>query len=161
MSTNTCSRCRPSTALSGCAVGPLLLMPRWRLPAGVPSEPSTRLSQFAAHLLRKNRGAARAMPPPGLSDASALRSAFVALARLLRPALEGAHGPLPPFPAGAYFLAVRASWRHASSSLVLLDCGSMRRSSHWAFSPFLPLSCPGTERVTTELASYAPGNGEG
>ncbi|KAK9841055.1 hypothetical protein WJX81_008302 [Elliptochloris bilobata] len=71
---------------------------------GVPSEPSTRLSQFVAHLLRKNRGALRAMPPPGLSDPLALRSAFVALTRLLRPALEGAHGPLPPFPAGSHFL---------------------------------------------------------
>ncbi len=70
----------------------------------MPSEPSTRLTQFVAHLLRKNRGAGRVRPPPGLSDASALRSAFVALLRLLRPALEGCHGPLPPFPAGAFFL---------------------------------------------------------
>lgn len=131
---NLSSCCQPSTALSHCAVEALPVTPMCRLAAGVPSEPSTRLSQFAAHLLRKNRGAARAMPPPGLSDASALRGAFVALARLLRPALEGAHGPLPPFPAGAYFLAVRALGRHARGG------------------PCLPLSLPAHFRPG--LAAY-------
>jgi len=77
------------------------------LNAGVASEPSMRLTQLLAHLLRKNRGAQRARPPPGLSEPAVLRAAFVALLRLLRPALQGRHGPLAPFPAGALFLAVR------------------------------------------------------
>ena len=70
-----------------------------------------RLTQLLAHLLRKNRGAQRARPPPGLSEPAVLRAAFVALLRLLRPALQGRHGPLAPFPAGALFLAVRPPCR--------------------------------------------------
>jgi hypothetical protein len=62
---------------------------------------------FLRFLLQKNRGALRDIPPPGLSDATVLMSAFFALLRLLQPALKTAHqgrGPLAAFPA-AHILA--------------------------------------------------------
>ena len=57
---------------------------------------------FLRFLLQKNRGALRDIPPPGLSDATVLMSAFFALLRLLQPALKAAgqgQGPLAAFPA--------------------------------------------------------------
>ena len=76
----------------------------------------TRLGAFVAHLLRRNRAALRTLPPPGLSDPSALVSAFWGLLALAAPALRrqaaqaGDAGeragpdPLSWFPAGALFL---------------------------------------------------------
>jgi hypothetical protein len=46
------------------------------------------------------------MPPPGLSPASVLVSAFWQLLRALRPALDGRAAGLAAFPAGAMFLQV-------------------------------------------------------
>lgn len=62
------------------------------------------------HLVRKNRGATRNLPPPGLSDNTVLVSAFFLLLRVLRPYLEGEQGPrdgsLSTFPASLMFLQV-------------------------------------------------------
>ena len=70
---------------------------------------SNCLTEFLRHLLRKNRGAGRNLPPPGLSDPSVMATVFTQLLRLLRPYFEGraACGP-PAFPAGQLVAQVRA-----------------------------------------------------
>ena len=73
--------------------------------------PANHLADFTLHLWRRNRGATRNMPPPGLSPNAVLVSAFWQLLRLLRPALEGRPvvegASLAAFPAGAMFLQVQ------------------------------------------------------
>jgi len=66
-----------------------------------------RLTELVQYLVRKNRGASRNMPPPGLSDNSVLVSAFFTLLRILRPYLEGRSPGLSTFPAGLMFLQAR------------------------------------------------------
>ena len=61
------------------------------------------------YLVRKNKGADRNIPPPGLSDPSVMSSAFFLLLQLLQPYMEGRpghEGSLSSFPAGAMFLGV-------------------------------------------------------
>ena len=61
------------------------------------------------YLVRKNKGADRNIPPPGLSDPSVMSSAFILLLQLLQPYMEGRpghEGSLSSFPAGAMFLGV-------------------------------------------------------
>ena len=66
--------------------------------------PSTRLDAFLAAVARRNRGAMRTVPPPGLSDPSALVSLFHAGLALAAPALRDAEhggGPLAAVAVGA------------------------------------------------------------
>lgn len=77
--------------------------------AGARQDVPNRLTELVQHLVRKNRGTNRNVPPPGLSDSSVLVSAFFMLLRVLRPYLEGCtsgDGGLSTFPAGAMFLQV-------------------------------------------------------
>ncbi len=77
--------------------------------AGGRQDVPNRLTELVQHLVRKNRGANRNVPPPGLSDNSVLVSAFFMLLRTLRPYLEGRaghDGGLSTFPAGLMFLQV-------------------------------------------------------
>ena len=72
------------------------------------ARPSSRLDELLAAVARRNRGARRALPPPGLSDPATLVSLFLAGGALAAPALEaaerGAGSPLDPFPAGPLWL---------------------------------------------------------
>jgi hypothetical protein len=89
---------------------PLELMPGvLRGVAGSCADVPNRLTEFMQHLVRKNRGATRNLPPPGLSDNTVLVSSFFVLLRILRPYLEGEQGThcsLSNFPAGLMFLQV-------------------------------------------------------
>lgn len=75
--------------------------------AGGREDVPNRLTELVQYLVRKNRGASRNMPPPGLSDNSVLVSAFFTLLRILRPYLEGRSPGLSTFPAGLMFLQAR------------------------------------------------------
>lgn len=78
--------------------------------AGSQIEPAKQLTEFLVYLVRKNKGADRNIPPPGLSDPSVMTSAFFLLLSLLQPYMEGRpehEGSLSSFPAGAMFLGVR------------------------------------------------------
>lgn len=88
--------------------------------AGSQMEPAKQLTEFVVYLVRKNKGADRNIPPPGLSDPSVMSSAFFLLLSLLQPYMEGRpglEGSLASFPAGAMFLGVRA--------LILVVSGSL------------------------------------
>ena len=77
--------------------------------AGSHVEPAKQLTEFVVYLVRKNKGANRNIPPPGLSDPSVMSSAFFLLLSLLQPYMEGKpghEGGLSSFPAGAMFLGV-------------------------------------------------------
>ena len=77
--------------------------------AGSQIEPAKQLTEFVVYLVRKNKGADRNIPPPGLSDPSVMSSAFFLLLQLLQPYMEGRaghEGSLSSFPAGAMFLGV-------------------------------------------------------
>ena len=66
--------------------------------------PSTRLDAFLTAVARRNRGAMRTVPPPGMSDPSALVSLFHAGLALAAPALRDAEhggGPLAAVAVGA------------------------------------------------------------
>ena len=79
--------------------------------AGSQIEPAKQLTEFVVYLVRKNKGADRNIPPPGLSDPSVMSSAFFLLLQLLQPYMEGRpghEGSLSSFPAGAMFLGVRS-----------------------------------------------------
>jgi hypothetical protein len=92
-----------------------------------------QVAVFLEWLVVKNRQALRRVPLPGLSDPTALVSAFFAAARLLSPQLDAAHvrgaaaawhpalfaagAPLPPRPAGALPAANSFFFGGASSAL--------------------------------------------
>ena len=77
--------------------------------AGSQMEPAKQLTEFVVYLVRKNKGASRNIPPPGLSDPSVLSSSFFLLLSLLQPYMEGRPGheaSLASFPGGPMFLGV-------------------------------------------------------
>lgn len=94
------------------------------------------------YLVRKNKGADRNIPPPGLSDPSVMSSAFFLLLQLLQPYMEGRpghEGSLSSFPAGAMFLGVCSCLDCLYAVLAATGFGLHDSTSKAPFHPTRPV----------------------
>ncbi|MEW5299631.1 MAG: hypothetical protein WDW36_002626 [Sanguina aurantia] len=80
-------------------IAPLMTLPSYSDPR------QSSLEEFLGHLVQKNRGCNRDVPPPGLSDQSVLISTFFVLLRFLQSALYS----LDSCPVGGLF--VKTAWK--------------------------------------------------
>jgi len=80
--------------------------------------------EFLAHLLRRNRGSMRNIPPPGTSDNSVLVSTYFALLRMLRPRIEHLEGDLAKFPAVVLFEGAGARVTNSTGSDAFSDAAA-------------------------------------